>query len=92
MQRLTGKGEDVAWKPALVEIEDAREDGRLTVFVPSGPTPVAGTVHILSRSRVHPLAVPFTPAVKSVSRWGQGSRELLAAMKSSETTPDRKAA
>jgi len=89
-QRLAGKDEENVWKPALAEIEEALvpafiieelEDGRFTVFVPSVPTPLAGAVYILSPERVHPLDVPFTQAVKSVSRWGSGSKELVAAMK-----------
>jgi uncharacterized membrane protein len=88
-QRLAGKSEENAWKPALAEIEDALvpafiveelDDGRYTVFVPSVPTPFAGAVYILNRDRVHPIDVPFTHAVRSVSRWGEGSRELVAAM------------
>jgi uncharacterized membrane protein len=89
-QRLGGEGEENVWKPALAEIEDALvpafiieelENGSLTVFVPSVPTPLAGAVYILSRERVHPLDVPFTQAIKAVSRWGAGSKELVAAMK-----------
>lgn len=88
-QRLAGEDGDSAWKPALVEIEEALvpgfiieefEDGRFTVFVPSVPTPLAGAVYILSRERVHPLDVPFTQAIKSISRWGSGSKDLVAAM------------
>jgi hypothetical protein len=30
--------------------------------------------------RVHVLDVPFTQAIRSVSRWGAGSRDLIAAM------------
>ena len=89
-QRLAGKDEENVWKPALAEIEDALvpafiieelEDGRLTVFVPSVPTPLAGAVYVLTRERVHALDVPFTQAVKAVSRWGSGSKDLVAAMK-----------
>ena len=89
-QRLAGQGEENVWKPALVEIEDALvpafiieelEDGRFTIFVPSVPTPFAGAVYILSPERVHPLDIPFTQAVQSVSRWGSGSKDLVAAMK-----------
>ena len=94
-QRLAGRDEENVWKPALAEIEEALvpafiieelADGRFTVFVPSVPTPFAGAVYILSRERVHPLDVPFTQALKSVSRWGSGSKELVAAMKT-ENTP-----
>jgi uncharacterized membrane protein len=89
-QRLAGDSGETAWQPALVEIEDALvprfiiealDDGRFTVFVPSVPTPLAGAVYVLDGGRVHPLDVPFTQAVKSISRWGQGSGELVAAMR-----------
>jgi uncharacterized membrane protein len=92
-QRLAGEGRESAWKPALVEIEEALvpafiieefEDGRFTVFVPSVPTPLAGAVYILSRERVHALDVPFTQAISSISRWGSGSKELVAAMTKTE--------
>ena len=86
-RRLAGQGEENVWKPALVEIEDALvpafiieelEDGRFTIFVPSVPTPFAGAVYILSPERVHPLDIPFTQAVQSVSRWGSGSKVVAA--------------
>jgi uncharacterized membrane protein len=92
-QRLAGEDRESAWKPALIEIEEALvpgfiieelADGRYTVFVPSVPTPLAGAVYILSRERVHPLDVPFTQAIKAVSRWGSGSKELVAAMTKAE--------
>jgi uncharacterized membrane protein len=92
-QRLAGEDRENVWKPALAEIEDALvpafiieefEDGRFTVFVPSIPTPLAGAVYILSRDRVHALDVPFTQAIQSVSRWGAGSKELVAAMTKAE--------
>src|SRR5215475_3695230 len=88
--RIAGKADNVTWKPALAEIEEALvpafiieelADGRYTVFVPSVPTPLAGAVYILTPERVHPLDVPFTQAIQSVSRWGSGSKELVAAMK-----------
>lgn len=88
-ERLAGEDRDESWKPALAEIEDALvpafiieelEDGRLTVFVPSVPTPLAGAIYILSRDRVHPLDVPFTKAIKVVTQWGAGTKDLVAAM------------
>ena len=90
-QRLANDGDATAWKPALVDLEDALvpafiieelTDGRLTVFVPSVPTPLAGAVYILTPERVHPLDIPFTQAIRSVSRWGSGSKDLVAAMRS----------
>jgi uncharacterized membrane protein len=91
-QRLAGTTRETAWKPALVEIEDAlvpafiieeHPDGRYTVFVPSVPTPFAGAVYILSRARVHAVDVPFTHAVRVISQWGAGSMELVAGMRAS---------
>jgi len=88
-QQLAGSKEEQVWKPALAEIEEALvpafiieefNDGRFTVFVPSAPTPLSGSVYILTPERVHPLDVPFTSAVKALSRWGSGSKELVAAM------------
>lgn len=88
-RRIAGKTEDVAWKPALAEIEDALVpafiieelgDGRYTVFVPSVPTPLAGAVYVLARERVHPVNISFTQAIKAVSRWGDGCSAFVAAM------------
>jgi len=92
-QRLAGESEGEAWQPALAEIEEALvpafiievlADGRYTVFVPSVPTPLSGAVYVLDRERVHPLDVAFTQAMRTVSRWGSGCKELVAAM---ERTP-----
>ena len=63
------------------------DDGRLTVFVPSVPTPLAGAVYVLARERVHLLDVPFTQAIRSISRWGSGSKELVAAMRQADRHP-----
>jgi uncharacterized membrane protein len=88
--QMVGRGEENVWKPAFIEIEDAlvpafiieeHEDGRFTVFVPSVPTPFAGAVYVLSRERVHPLEIPFTSAMKPISRWGAGCKDLVAAMR-----------
>jgi len=92
-QRLAGDRDQDAWKPALIEIEDALvpgfvieelEDGRFTVFVPSVPTPFAGAVYVLVAERVHLVDVPFTQAISSISRWGSGSKDLVAAMQARE--------
>lgn len=89
-QRLAGDSDESAWTPALVEIEEALvpafiievlDDGRFTVFVPSVPTPLAGAVYVLSPERVHIIDVPFTQAIRSISRWGSGSKDLVAAMR-----------
>ena len=81
-KRVSGDQSDVAFRPALVELEDALspafiieelEDGRYTVLVPSVPTPAAGALFILPKERVHIIDVPFTQAVKVISKWGVGA-------------------
>ena len=92
--QMAGKSRDSAWRAALVEIEDALvpgfiieefEDGRYTVFVPSIPTPFAGAVYVLDRQRVHPVDVPFTDAIRVISRWGSGAKDMVAAMERRES-------
>jgi uncharacterized membrane protein len=74
----------------MAEIEEALvpafiieefDDGRFTVFVPAAPTPFSGSIYILTPERVHPIDVPFAHAIRSLSRFGSGSKELVAAMK-----------
>ncbi len=88
-QQVAGQSRESTWKAALFQSDEGLapafiieelEDGRYTVFVPSIPTPFAGAVFILDRQRVHPLDVPFTDAVRVVSRWGAGAKDLVAAM------------
>jgi uncharacterized membrane protein len=87
--QVAGHSRENTWKAALFQSDEALvpafiieelDDGRYTVFVPSIPTPFAGAVYVLDRKRVHPLDVPFTDAVKVVSRWGSGAKDLVAAM------------
>jgi uncharacterized membrane protein len=84
-ERVSGDESEGAFRPALVEVEEALspgfiieelDDGRYTVLVPSVPTPAAGSLFILPRERVHPVDVPFTQAVKVISKWGTGAGEL----------------
>ena len=99
-RQMSGVSRENTWTAALIEIEDALvpgfiieelEDGRYTVFVPSIPTPFAGAVYVLARQRVHPVDVPFTDALRVISRWGSGAKDLVAAMERREsvapTTP-----
>jgi uncharacterized membrane protein len=88
-RQMAGQSQESAWQPALAEIEEALvpafiveelDDHRFTVFVPSAPTPLTGAIYILSAERVHPLEVPFTQALKAITRWGSGSKELVNAM------------
>ncbi len=92
-QQMAGKSRENIWKPALLDgdeglmlvfIIEEFPDGRYTVFVPSIPTPLAGAVYVVERKRVHPLDVPFTDALRMVSRWGSGAKDLVAAMERGE--------
>jgi uncharacterized membrane protein len=95
-QQVAGQSTGSAWRPALVVIEEALvpafiieecDDRRYTVFVPSIPTPLAGAVYVLDRSRVYPVDVPFTVALKVISRWGSGAKDLVAAMEGPAARP-----
>lgn len=82
---------------ALVELEDGlcpalvvehHPDGRVTVFVPSSPTPLAGAIYILPPQRVHLVDVSLMTMMKCVSKWGAGSGELLAAARLNDREDD----
>jgi uncharacterized membrane protein len=90
-QQLAGQGGENVWKPALVELAggvalafiiEETGDGRYTVFIPSVPSPVVGSVYILPRERVHPANVSFAQALQALSRWGSGAKHLVAALES----------
>lgn len=82
------------FKPSLVEVEDGslapaflierHDDGRCTVFIPSAPTPMAGSILIMPGERVHAIDVPIGTILGCVSKWGTGAGELLAAMESGD--------
>jgi uncharacterized membrane protein len=89
-KRLAGHSDERTLEPALVEIEDALvpaliveelDDGSYTVLVPSAPTPMAGSIYILPRDRVHSVNIPFTTAMAVFSKWGTGAGEFVRAMK-----------
>jgi uncharacterized membrane protein len=96
--RIAGAQEDQTFATALVELEDAfvpafvveeHEDGAYTVFVPSAPTPAAGTVYILPKERVHLVDASFMKAARVISKWGEGAHELRAAMKEAAPLPGK---
>lgn len=88
-QQIAGESQQNTWKPALIDMDGAYVHGFLieecnehlvVVFVPGVPSIVTGNVYILKRERVHLLNVPFSAAFKSISHWGAGAKELVAAM------------
>ncbi len=91
--RIAGKEDEQAFSVVLVEIEEALVpaflvedcgDGQCVVFVPSVPTPAAGTIYIIRKERVHAVDAPFTQAVRVISQWGAGASALLEGMKRAE--------
>jgi uncharacterized membrane protein len=64
-----------AWVPAFVV--ERHRSGLLTVFVPSVPTPAAGTVYLLEEARVRLLDVPVTAMVPVIMALGAGLRDLV---------------
>ncbi len=61
--------------PALVMDEFA--DGRLVVFVPGAPAPMAGSIYVFTPEKVTLLDVPLLPFLRAISSWGLGLAELL---------------
>jgi uncharacterized membrane protein len=88
--KIIGGSDEQSFTVVLAEIEDALVpafliedcgDGQCAIFVPSVPTPAAGAIYIIPNERVHRVDVPFTQAFTVISKWGSGSKALLAGMK-----------
>lgn len=89
------------FKPALIEVEDGclapaflieeHVGGQSTVFMPSVPTPMAGSIFIMPSDRIHPLDVPVTTMMKCITKWGADSGELLDALEKAKHNPILKA-
>lgn len=86
--QLTKFESSTQFQPALIEFDDAlvpgffvegHPDDRCTVFVPSVPTPLTGSLYILANSRVHRLNLPTMAVMHCLSKWGAGSSALVAA-------------
>lgn len=82
---------------ALARIEDAwmlsfivekLDNGLLTVFVPSAPTPAVGSIYYLTEERVKRLEVSVASAVQCIIRLGVGSKQLLQGYPNLEGTTD----
>lgn len=87
-----GEEEDIHFKVALTEMEgglvpsfiiEEHPDGRFTVFVPAAPTPTLGAIYIFPRELVHIVDVPFSQAVRCITKLGVGSNRLMQGMRQS---------
>jgi uncharacterized membrane protein len=77
-----------AVRPALASVEeglcpalvmDEFTDGRLVVFVPGAPAPMAGAIYVFPAGKVTLIDVPLLPFLRSISSWGLGLVELVEA-------------
>jgi uncharacterized membrane protein len=76
---------DDAWLMSFIVEEHA--SGMLTVFVPSAPTPTAGSVYLLTEQQIKRLDVPVSDAVKCIMRLGVGSKQLLEGKMPTDVAP-----
>jgi uncharacterized membrane protein len=83
---LAGLESESSLAVALARIEDAwvlsfvverHPSGLFTVFVPSVPTPAAGSIYYLTEDRLKLLDVSVSTALGCIMRLGVGSHELL---------------
>jgi len=83
---MVGMDSQSAVKAALAWVEDCwvlafvmerSSTGFSTVFIPSAPTPAAGSIYYLPDDRLRLLNVPVSTAIGCITRLGVGSQELL---------------
>jgi uncharacterized membrane protein len=60
-------------------ITDTHDDGRVSVFIPTGPNPTSGLIFHLKKKFVHPVNVTVEETMRSVIGCGAGSTNLLTA-------------
>lgn len=58
-------------------ITDTHDNGRHTVFVPTGPNPTSGLIFHLPDNCVHPVGVSVEETMRSVIGCGAGSTNLI---------------
>ena len=61
-------------------VTDTHNDGRHTVFVPTGPNPTSGLIFHVPEKYVHPVGVSVEETMRSVIGCGTGSANLLNAL------------
>jgi len=60
-------------------ITDTHDNGRFTVFIPTGPNPTSGLIFHLKKEYVHAVNVPVEETMRSVIGCGAGSTNLINA-------------
>ncbi len=76
---------DEVWMLAFVIERHA--SGLLTVFVPSAPTPTAGSLYFMTEDQLRPLDVPVSQAIQCIMQLGVGSRQLLERLQLPSQSP-----
>lgn len=61
-------------------ITERHENGKVTVFVPTGPNPTSGFIYHLDPQYVHPVDVSIEETMRSVISCGAGSGKLIERM------------
>ncbi len=61
-------------------ITDRHDNGKVTVFVPTGPNPTSGFIYHLDEQFVYPVAISVEDAMRSVISCGAGSEKLIKKM------------
>ena len=84
---FTNSQQESSFKPALLKsaegnkefayIIEKHNDGNLTVMLPWAPTPFAGSVKIVPKDRVEPLAISMGQLTEALGHWGIGAKDLL---------------
>ena len=90
---FTDSQHESSFKPALLKsaegekefvyIVEELDDNNLTVLVPLSPTPFAGSIKIMPKDRVEPLAVSMGKLTEAISQWGIGTKNILTNKSSS---------
>jgi uncharacterized membrane protein len=95
---VVGSKSDAGFEPVLVNYEDGSsviaylvemlDDDRVVVLEPWAPTPFAGSVKIVPRKWVQRVGAGLGEVTGVLSRWGLGTRAILAIPDaSSDATP-----
>jgi uncharacterized membrane protein len=79
--------QESSFKPALLKSAEGNKefvyiiedhgDGNLTVMLPWAPTPFAGSIKIVPKDRVEPLAISMGQLTEALGHWGIGAKDLL---------------
>lgn len=88
-RQVAGMEDAEGFTPVLAEMEggfvvafqvEEFDNGFVSIFLPSSPSPTSGSVFLYPKSMVHPIQVSFFKTLRCVSKWGNGAGPLLTAL------------